>query len=88
MTGYCYSLSKPARKLLYFDLAVDVWSAGIIMLCLLSGKYPFFRCADDMAALAQIMTVFGKERVVGCTKDLGKFYSCRFQALYRKTRRW
>ena len=53
--------------------AVDVWSAGIIMLCLLSGKYPFFRCADDMTAMAQIMTVFGKKRVMESTKHLGKY---------------
>ena len=42
------------------------------MLCLLSGKYPFFRCADDMTAMAQIMTVFGKKRVMESTKHLGK----------------
>ncbi|XP_028394770.1 cell division cycle 7-related protein kinase-like [Dendronephthya gigantea] len=56
--------------------AVDVWSAGIIFLCLLSGKYPFFRCADDMTALAQIITVFGKQRVMESTKHLGKYMVC------------
>lgn len=48
------------------------------MLCLLSGKYPFFRCGDDMTALAQIIVVFGKQRVMECTKHLGKFWVFKY----------
>jgi cell division control protein 7 len=51
----------------YYNLilfsAVDIWSAGVIFLCLLSGRYPFFRANDDMTALAQIISIFGSEEV-------------------------
>lgn len=44
------------------------------MLCLLSGRYPFFRCYDDMTALAQLISLFGKQRIMACSKHLGKFF--------------
>uniref|UniRef100_T1IR16 non-specific serine/threonine protein kinase n=1 Tax=Strigamia maritima TaxID=126957 RepID=T1IR16_STRMM len=39
--------------------ALDMWSAGVIFLSLLSGCYPFFAAKDDMASLAEIITLFG-----------------------------
>lgn len=43
--------------------AVDIWSAGVIFLSLLSGRYPFFRAQDDLTALAEIITVVGSTPV-------------------------
>jgi len=37
--------------------ALDIWSAGVVFLCLLSGKYPFFNARDDALSLMQIMTL-------------------------------
>ena len=52
------------------------------MLCLLSGRYPFFRCFDDMTALAQIISLFGKQRVTDSTKQLGKLSTPKDELKY------
>ncbi|KFB46992.1 hypothetical protein ZHAS_00015003 [Anopheles sinensis] len=43
--------------------AVDIWAAGVIFVSLLSKCYPFFGNTDDMTSLAEIISVFGYERV-------------------------
>jgi len=52
--------------------AVDIWSAGVIFLSLLSGRYPFFKSADDLSALAQIIAVFGSRAVQVAAQAYGK----------------
>eukprot|EP00794_Sanderia_malayensis_P016231 gene16231-17868_t len=56
--------------------AVDIWSAGIILLSFLSGRYPFFKAKDDLASLAQIIAVFGSEEVSKAGNMLGKDLIC------------
>ncbi|PRP84813.1 hypothetical protein PROFUN_07467 [Planoprotostelium fungivorum] len=34
--------------------AVDVWSAGIVMLSMCTGRYPFFNSPDDLSSLAEV----------------------------------
>ncbi|XP_037523357.1 cell division cycle 7-related protein kinase isoform X1 [Rhipicephalus sanguineus] len=52
--------------------AVDMWSAGVIFLSLLSGRYPFFRAQDDLTALAEIITVIGSIPVQLAAEKMGK----------------
>lgn len=52
--------------------AVDIWSAGVIFLSLLSGRYPFFRAQDDLTALAEIITVVGSTPVQLAADRMGK----------------
>ncbi|XP_060593688.1 cell division cycle 7-related protein kinase-like [Ruditapes philippinarum] len=59
--------------------AVDIWSAGVIFLSLLSGRYPFFRANDDLTALAQIISTFGSEAVKNAAKACGKNMICNPQ---------
>jgi len=40
-------------------VAIDVWSAGIIFLCILSRRYPFFNAPDDPTALGEVIEFFG-----------------------------
>ncbi|KAG9483169.1 cell division cycle 7-related protein kinase [Eleutherodactylus coqui] len=56
--------------------AIDMWSAGIIFLSLLSGRYHFFNAGDDMNALAQIMTIRGSRETVLAAKQFGKTVLC------------
>ena len=55
---------------------LDIWSAGVILLCLLSTKYPFFNAKDDVAAIMQIVTIFGSQNCVDAAKLLGKELCC------------
>lgn len=56
--------------------AVDMWAVGVILLCILSGCYPFFRSPDDLTALAEIMTVFGTDKIKETAKRLGRLVVC------------
>lgn len=55
--------------------AIDMWSAGVIFISLLSGRYPFYKASDDLTALAQIMTIRGSRETIQAAKTFGKqFY--------------
>ncbi|KAJ8270163.1 hypothetical protein GJAV_G00111040 [Gymnothorax javanicus] len=56
--------------------AIDMWSAGVILLSLLSGRYPFFKASDDLIALTQIMTVRGSKETIQAAKKFGKAVLC------------
>lgn len=52
--------------------AIDVWSAGVILLCILSGRYPFFHSPDDLTALAELGALFGTEEMATVGRKFGK----------------
>ena len=54
--------------------AVDMWSAGVIFLSILSGRYPFFKAYDDLTSLAQIMTLCGTGEAAKAAFKLGKLH--------------
>uniref|UniRef100_UPI00398E8205 cell division cycle 7-related protein kinase isoform X2 n=1 Tax=Pristiophorus japonicus TaxID=55135 RepID=UPI00398E8205 len=56
--------------------AIDMWSAGVVFLSLLSARYPFFKASDDLTALAQIMTIRGSKETIQAAKSFGKSLSC------------
>ncbi|XP_053102501.1 cell division cycle 7-related protein kinase [Hemicordylus capensis] len=56
--------------------AIDIWSAGIVFLSLLSGRYPFYKASDDLTALAQIMTIRGSRETIQAAKTFGKSILC------------
>ncbi|KAG7097514.1 hypothetical protein E1B28_004857 [Marasmius oreades] len=43
--------------------AIDVWSAGVILLFFLTRKFPLFQSNDDVEALMEIAAVIGKRKM-------------------------
>lgn len=43
--------------------AVDMWSAGIILLFFLTKKFPLFQSSDDVEALMEIAAIIGKKKM-------------------------
>ena len=42
---------------------IDIWSAGVMLLTILSKRFPFFNSADDIEAMIEIATIFGVKRM-------------------------
>jgi cell division control protein 7 len=55
--------------------AIDIWSAGVILLTILSKRFPFFNSADDVEAMIEIATIFGSKRM----KAAGLLHGCVFE---------
>lgn len=49
-----------------------MWSVGVILLSLLSGRYPFFKAADDLSNLAEITTLLGTASVRRAAAKMGE----------------
>jgi cell division control protein 7 len=45
---------------------IDIWSAGVILLTILSKRFPFFNSADDVEAMIEMATTFGVKRMKFC----------------------
>lgn len=63
-------------------VGVDMWSVGVILLSLLSGRYPFFRAADDLSTLAEITTLLGTTTVRRAAAKIGKRNSLSLSLVY------
>ncbi len=54
--------------------AIDIWSVGVIYLCLLNPTIPFFNSPDDQDALVEIACIVGTnslEKVASLAIELG-----------------
>ena len=54
---------------------IDIWSVGVVLLTLLSRRFPFFNSADDVEAMIEIATIFGSRRM----KVAGQLHGCMFE---------
>ncbi|APA14036.1 hypothetical protein sscle_12g088060 [Sclerotinia sclerotiorum 1980 UF-70] len=53
---------------------IDIWSAGVILLTILSKRFPFFNSADDVEAMIEIATIFGAKRMKSCAHLHGTIF--------------
>jgi cell division control protein 7 len=57
--------------------AIDVWSAGIMLLAMLTQVFPVFNSSDDIEALMEIAAVFGRQAMEKCAVLHSKFSTIR-----------
>lgn len=52
-----------------------MWSVGVILLTILTKRFPFFNSADDVDAIIEIATITGKYRMRNCAA----IHGCSFE---------
>lgn len=59
--------------------AIDIWSAGVILLTLLTKKYPFFTARDDLNALVEIGSIFGDREMRAAAKHYRRVWKSNIE---------
>jgi cell division control protein 7 len=60
---------------------IDVWSAGVILLTLLARRFPFFNSADDVDAMIEMASIFGKKRMTGVAAMHGQVFETNIETI-------
>ncbi|KAF8424011.1 kinase-like domain-containing protein [Tirmania nivea] len=63
---------------------IDIWSAGVVLLTMLSKRFPFFNSADDVDATIEIATIFGKARMRSCALLHGAVFESNIPTIGEK----
>lgn len=60
---------------------IDIWSAGVILLTLLARRFPFFNSADDVDAMIEISSIFGKRRMKAVAAMHGSVFETNIETI-------
>lgn len=52
--------------------AIDIWSAGVILLSILTSRYPFFKSDNDMVSICEIASIVGSKRLEEAAMECGR----------------
>lgn len=63
---------------------VDIWSVGVILLTILAQRFPFFNSADDVEAMVEIATIFGRQKMRACALLHGSVFECTLSTVGEK----
>jgi cell division control protein 7 len=63
---------------------IDVWSAGVILLTIMARRFPFFNSTDDVDAMIEIATIFGRKRMKHCALLHGTVFDCTLETIGEK----
>ncbi|CDH48406.1 cell cycle protein [Lichtheimia corymbifera JMRC:FSU:9682] len=66
--------------------AIDIWSAGVILISLLTGRYPFFLANDDGDALVEIASLFGTNALKTFATKLKRIFETNIPSLHPEPR--
>jgi cell division control protein 7 len=56
--------------------ALDMWSAGVILLTMLTRRYPFFQSSDDFDAILEVASIFGNKGMGQAARLYGRKWHC------------
>ena len=60
---------------------IDIWSAGVILLTILSERFPFFNSADDVDAMIEMASIFGKKRMQATAAMHGQLFETNIETI-------
>ena len=63
---------------------IDVWSSGVMLLTILAQRFPFFNSTDDIDALIEMASIFGKRRMTACALLHGAVFECTIPSVGEK----
>ncbi|KAK5075158.1 Cell division control protein 7 [Lithohypha guttulata] len=63
---------------------IDIWSVGVILLTLLGRRFPFFNSADDIDAMIEIASIFGKKKMQGVAAMHGSVFETNIETIGEK----
>lgn len=61
--------------------AIDIWSVGVTLLCILTGQFPFFQSNDDVDAILEIAHIFGQTKITQIAASLNRTFDCNLPSI-------
>lgn len=66
----------------YQGTEIDMWSVGVVLLCILSARYPFFVSMEDLDGLVEIATIFGHAEMRKAAKLYGRVWKSNIETIH------
>lgn len=63
---------------------IDIWSTGVILLTMLARRFPFFNSADDVDAMIEIASIFGRRRMQATAAQHGQVFETNIETIGEK----
>ncbi|KAA8906496.1 hypothetical protein TRICI_005161 [Trichomonascus ciferrii] len=63
---------------------LDIWAAGVVLLCFLSKRFPFFESSDDPEALVELGVIFGRRNLQRVSFLHGAVYETNIPSIHDK----
>lgn len=75
-------------KVAHQTVSIDVWSVGVILLTLLTRRYPFFQSTDDCDALVELTYIFGTEEMGRAARSYDRTWTCSVPGVPKAKTSW